>query len=179
MLERSTTCLKPGRRSGFTLLELMVTVAVIGILAIVAMPGVTAMVNHSRLSGQTEELVSSLQLARAEAIRRNVRVTICPSTNGSTCTASTAWTSWIVHGMDNTAAPPVDDIIRNSAAATGVQVSGPAAGIAFKPSGLIDTQQALNVCMPTAYPAQNQRVLNVMISGVVSVSKANGNGACP
>jgi type IV fimbrial biogenesis protein FimT len=60
-----------------------------------------------------------------------------------------------------------------------MQVSGPAAGIVFKPSGLIDSQQVLNVCMPTTKPADNQRVINVMVSGVVSVSKANGSGACP
>ena len=168
-----------GRRrgQGFTLIELMVTVVVVGILAMVAAPVMTALVNNSRISGQTEELVTSLQLARGEAVRRNARVTICPSTDGSTCAASTSWARWIVHGMDTTAG--VDDVIRDSSAAGNVQVSGPAAGIVFKPSGLIDSQESLTVCMPTTKPNDNQRVLTVMISGVVSVSKVNGSGACP
>lgn len=168
---------KPVGQVGFTLIELMVAVVVIGVLAMVAAPAMTALVNGSRINGQTEELVTSLQLARGEAVRRNARVTVCPSTDGTTCAVSTSWARWIVHGTDTTAG--VDDVIRDSSASAGVQVSGPAAGIVFKPSGLIDSQQALNVCMPTIKPADNQRRLTVMISGVVSVTKASGSGACP
>lgn len=170
----------PGRIArGFTLVELMVTLAVIAILAVVAMPSMTAVINNSRLSGQAEELVASIQLARAEAVRRNARVTICPSTNGTTCASSTAWSSWIIHGMDNTASPPVDEVIRGSSANAGIQISGPVGGIVFRPSGLVDSQASITACMPTSQPAQNQRVLTVMISGVVSTSKADGGGACP
>ena len=128
------------------------------------------MINNSRISGQTEELVSSLQLARAEAIRRNARVTVCSSTDGSSCASATAWASWIVHGLDNTASPPVDDVIRSNTTSGSLQLSGPAAGIVFKPSGLIDSQQQLEVTM-----SDLKRCLLVRISGVVSVSKE----ACP
>ncbi|MCR6495833.1 GspH/FimT family pseudopilin [Thermomonas sp. S9] len=169
--------LAPAAARGFTLVELMVTVSVIAILAVVAVPGMTALINSSRLNGQSEEMLSSLQLARAEAVRRNARVTVCPSTDGSTCTSSTSWTQWIVRGRDNVTA--TDDVIRSNRASGGVQISGPAAGIVFKPSGLIDAQQVVTVCMPTSNPSQNQRVLTVMISGVVSSSKVNGGGACP
>jgi type IV fimbrial biogenesis protein FimT len=60
-----------------------------------------------------------------------------------------------------------------------VQISGPAAGIVFRPSGLIDTQQTVTVCMPTTSPNQNQRVLTVMVSGVVTTTKVDGGGTCP
>lgn len=166
MSQRRSICPKPGA-NGFTLVELMITVAVIALLAVVAAPAMNGLVNNSRAVGQAEELVASLQLARAEAVRRNARVTICPSTDGSTCASSTTWTRWIVHGMDNTAATPVDDVIRDNTSSGSVQVSGPAAGIVFRPSGLIDTAQKLEVSM-----SDKKRCLTVMISGVVSVSKA-------
>lgn len=153
-------------QGGFTLVELMVVVAVIAVLAVIAAPGMTALINNSRVAGQTEELVASMQLARAEAVRRNARVTICPSTNGTSCSPTTAWASWIVHGMDNTVSPPVDDVIRNNVANGSVQVSGPAAGIVFKPSGMIGSSQQLEVTK-----SGNTRCLTVLVSGLVSVKK--------
>lgn len=158
-----------GRHAGFTLVELMVVVAVVGILAIVAMPAMTDLINNSRATGQTEELVASLQLARAEAVRRNARVTVCAGTGG-VCSGSTSWAQLTVFGLDNTVSPAVSDVIRDNAASGTVQVSGPATGIVFKPSGRIETSQQLVVTM-----AAQKRYLCVLISGVVSVSKS----ACP
>src|SRR3546814_5733797 len=71
---------RPGQ--GFTLIELMVTVAVLGILAAVAAPSMIAFVNANRLNGTTGEMTASLQLARSAAIRRNARVTVCGSADG-------------------------------------------------------------------------------------------------
>ena len=62
---------------GFTLVELMAVMVVIGVLATFAVPGITGMVNNSRLSGQASELAATLQLARSEAVRRNVPVEVC------------------------------------------------------------------------------------------------------
>ena len=168
MSQRQTTCRKPGASRGFTLVELMITVAVMVILAAIATPSMTAMLNNSRAAGQTEELVASLQLARAEAIRRNARVTVCAGTGG-VCNGSATWANWTIFGRDNTAATPTTDVIRDTNASDSVQVTGPAAGIVFKPSGLIDTQQTLQVVK-----AGQQRCIRVLISGVVTASK----GAC-
>ena len=169
MSQRQTTCRKPGASRGFTLVELMITVAVMVILAAIATPSMTAMLNNSRAAGQTEELVASLQLARAEAIRRNARVTVCAGT-GVVCNGSATWSNWTIFGRDKTADPAdPPDVIRDTNASGSVQVTGPAAGIVFKPSGLIDTQQTLQVVK-----AGQQRCIRVLISGVVTASK----GAC-
>jgi type IV fimbrial biogenesis protein FimT len=175
-IERSNQMRAPDQ-AGFTLVELMVVVAVVGILAIIATPSMSALVNANRLSGAAGELTSALQVARSEAIRRNARVTVCASTNGTTCTNSTAWTRWIVHGNDN--ATSTDEVIRDDAPAGSVRVSGPAAGIVFRPSGLIDAQATVTACLPVTQPAENRRVVTVMISGIVSSSNYNGGGTCP
>ena len=166
MSQRRITFRKPGSSHGFTLVELMVTVSVMVILAAIAMPSMTTMVNNGRVAGQTEELVSALQLARAEAIRRNARVTVCAGT-GIVCSGSTTWGNWTIFGRDKTSATPnVNENIRDTAPAGPVVVTGPAAGIVFKPSGMIDTQQILEVAH-----AGNKRCILVLISGVVTTSK--------
>lgn len=162
--ERQYQALHRNQR-GFTLVELMVTVAVIGILAVVAAPSMTDMVNNGRTTSQAEELVSSLQLARAEAVRRNARVTICAGAAGA-CNGSTSWGQWTMFGRDNTAAAVTTDVIRNTTLNSNVQVTGPAAGIVFKSSGRIDATQQLQVSMST-----QKRCLTVLISGVVAVTK--------
>lgn len=166
-----------GPHRGFTVIELMVTVAVMAILAAIAAPSMTGLINSSRLSGQAGELTSALQLARSEAIRRNSQVTVCPSSDGTSCAASTAWTRWIVLGAANTLDGA--EVIRDNTAAASLQVSGPSAGIIFRPSGLIDAQQALTVCMPTTKPVENRQVITVMISGSTNIAKVNGGGSCP
>jgi type IV fimbrial biogenesis protein FimT len=148
---------------------MMMAVSVIVILAAIATPSLTAVINNSRVSGQTEELVSSLQLARSEAIRRNARVTVCAGTSGA-CSGGTTWGNWTIFGRDNTAAVATTDVIRDTTSNASMQVTGPAAGIVFKPSGMIDTQQELEVTK-----SGNQRCVTVLISGVVTVAK----GACP
>jgi type IV fimbrial biogenesis protein FimT len=166
-IKRQNQMGQPGQ-TGFTLVELMVVVAVIAILAVIAAPGMTAMINNGRATGQAEELVTSMQLARAEAVRRNARVTICASTDGASCASTTTWSSWIIHGMDYTdPTSPVDDVIRNNTANGSVLVSGPAAGIVFKPSGMVDSSQNIEVTM-----SSEKRCITVLVSGLVSTTKA-------
>ena len=86
---------------GVTLVELMITIVILGILAAVGMPAMARFLNDTRVSGTTNEFVSALNLARMEAIKRGRLVTLCRSTNpevgAATCTSGSDWsTGWIV-----------------------------------------------------------------------------------
>lgn len=59
------------RQHGITLIELMVTIAVIAILATIAVPSFQEIVKRNQISAQTNELIALIHLARNEAIRRN------------------------------------------------------------------------------------------------------------
>lgn len=67
--------------NGFTLIELMITLVVVIILAAIAAPSFNAMIRENRLTTQANNLLGTLQLAKSEAIRRGVQVTMIPESN--------------------------------------------------------------------------------------------------
>lgn len=61
---------------GFTLIELMVTIVVAGVLLGIGVPGFVSIINNNRLTTSANELVATLNLARSEAVKRGVQVTV-------------------------------------------------------------------------------------------------------
>lgn len=65
---------------GFTLVELMVTIAIMGIMAAIAMPNLTSFINQSRINNRAEQIGNLFRYAKGEAIRMNIPVVICGDT---------------------------------------------------------------------------------------------------
>ncbi len=86
----------PPRTRGFTLIELIVTMTVAGILLGIAMPSFRSFMQNSRLATQANTLVYSLNLARSEAIRLDTQVEVCASADAATCSGATWANGWIV-----------------------------------------------------------------------------------
>jgi type IV fimbrial biogenesis protein FimT len=85
------------RIAGFTLYELMVTLAVASIVTTFAVPAFQGMVQNNRAVTHTNDLITALNLGRSEATRRSSGVELCASSNGATCNNSTDWSNgWIV-----------------------------------------------------------------------------------
>ena len=81
--------------AGFTLIELMITIAIIGIVALFGIPAFSDFILNNRIRGQTSDFVVQLTHARLEAMRTATRVTVCPGT-ASGC-AGTHWENgWVV-----------------------------------------------------------------------------------
>ena len=75
----------------FTLIELMVTLAIAAILMALAAPSFVSFIKNNRLTTTTNDLIGDLGLARSEAAKRGQRVTLCISTSGNSCTGGTDW----------------------------------------------------------------------------------------
>lgn len=85
------------KQEGFTLVELVVTLALAAILVALAMPDFGETLRSWRRDSATRALTSSLHLARTEAIKSSRRIMVCPSSNGTSCTATTEWRNgWMV-----------------------------------------------------------------------------------
>jgi type IV fimbrial biogenesis protein FimT len=90
------------RHGGFTLMELMITLALAGVLVALAVPSMREFARNSRLTSAANEMLHSLSLARTEAIKRQSgRVTVCATTdpNASDATLSCSYgamSGWIV-----------------------------------------------------------------------------------
>jgi type IV fimbrial biogenesis protein FimT len=73
------------RNSGFTVIELMVAVALLAVLLGIAAPSIRDVTMNARMTGQTNDLMTDLAIARSEAVKRGVRVALCTSSTGTAC----------------------------------------------------------------------------------------------
>lgn len=150
---------------GFTLIELLVVLAVGAILLTIAIPGYAFLVNSSRLATVTNDLVAALQLARSEAIKRGIRVTVCKTSNAMAatpvCDTTANWQQgWLVFVDGGTKGViDSDDVLlrvqdRVSPAAV-ITTSNFTSFVSYLPSGVSQApgglaNGALRVCVASA-----------------------------
>lgn len=179
-----------GRRlsRGFTLVEMAITVAVLAVLLGLSAPLFTAMINGNRLTGNANELVAAVLIARSEAIRGNVRTSLCQSADGASCSNASPWQGWIVFADangNNTAdageivragiiEAPVQVLSSASVTNAGTRITFRADGLAYAGNNLLEGN--LRVCLPVTNPALNVRDVNIAIGGRVAVRAPINNG---
>ena len=154
---------------GFTLIELIITLLIFAILITLAAPSFSRFLESNRLTGVANDLISDLNLARSESIKRAADVKVCQSSNGSSCTTSAvSWSSgWIVI-TDTT-------VIRaHEALPAGISVTASAHTITYQNQGQAATGAGL-------YTLCNSRLPRKVVIDVNSVGRYNVNqedGAC-
>lgn len=138
---------------GFTLLELMITVALMAIILGLAVPSFRDLIQNNRATTQANDLVSFLQLARSEALKIGQPVTICPANvTAETLACGSDWSlGWMVYRDANAAGSSssgVAEEIRASrppAAGLSLDWSGSRDFLRYLPDGRIDA-----VSMPSS-----------------------------
>lgn len=164
----------------FTLVEMMITIAVLAIVLGIGVPSMSAFIESNRLTSVTNDLLSSLQYARAEAIRQRSRVTICQrAANSDVCENNGSWTNgWLIYLDDNPAATPVANsegilrivsnlnannlIISGGAQATSyVSFSGNGGHVSWSGSPITLT---LNICSKSSVLNATNRARDILIN---------------
>jgi type IV fimbrial biogenesis protein FimT len=154
------------RQRGFSLIELMFTVTIFGLVLMLGLPSFSEWIQTQQLRAATEATLNGLQVARAEAIRRNLQVQIVFGPPG---------TSWTV--TEVLSAAPVQSRPAAEGSANAVLALTPvgATTVTFTPLGSVTTNAdasailtQLDITNPTGgncQPAGPMRCLRVLVTG--------------
>lgn len=173
------------RQRGFSLLELMVTITVAGILLAIAVPNFRDVIRRNQVSSASNELLAAMSYARTEAITRGQLVSICPSADGAACTAGgkAYEPGWLVYtypagaASANKAYVAADDVLlRATSSRPGVSIQeGSGAVITFGQQGQLRPNTPLAFVTCTRSGSSGTGESTTTVPGVGLVVNASGS----
>lgn len=171
-----------GRRissaQGFTLIELIVAMSIAAILLAIAVPSYSGSQLNSQLRASANDLVSSINLARSEAIKRGTTVTLCASSDGENC--SGAWhEGWLVL-READALHPEAVILQSVAgipAGFHLTESSGNATLLFQSTGVDTTAATFTLCRSSPRAGSQERIVSMDATGRAFV-KRTSTGVC-
>jgi len=178
---------RPWHRSprawGFTIIELMVVIGIVAVMMAIAVPSFRSISQGNRITSEVNTFVGDLQFARSEAIRRGSTVSICPSSDGSTCLTANTWHSgWIVFYdvNGNGTVQSGDTVMRRQATWVGTDTmaaSPSTLAVTFNRDGFANIATVTFVLHASPTDAQTTRCVELNTVGRQTVQKA-GVGSC-
>ncbi|WP_028456582.1 GspH/FimT family pseudopilin [Chitinilyticum litopenaei] len=150
------------RQRGMTLIEMMVTLSVLGLLAAIAIPSLRDWLRDARQATQSDLLVSSLATARLEAVKRRSTISICPASDADTasaCSSSDAdWSKgWLILGPN--------DVVQRVRVPAGVTIADAPDSLGFNATfGSAQAAATFTVCSKGG----RQHRIDVSLSGHIN-----------
>ncbi|MDY7547151.1 GspH/FimT family pseudopilin [Glaciimonas sp. Gout2] len=163
---------------GFTLVELMMTIVVFGILVAIALPSMRDFVDEQRVSTSVKEFIAANRLARSEAVKRGKRVTVCSSVNGdigsNVCALKTNWSSgWLT--MTNDSGGSGGEITaRRGAYPKQLLVEATVTALHYQDTGRIETKTGVSPFFLFSVDHKFVHKVCISINGHVQIHRQNG-----
>jgi len=168
--------------NGFTLIELMLAIAVAAVLFSLAAPSMHELLQRQRITATANELVAHINQARLHAVTRREIAVICPSLDRETCTGSNRWEDgWIVFRDPNRDGKPdgPGDVLRIGSGMENLLIdSAGRTRIRYQPSGAASgTNLTIKLC-DQRKPEQSRAVI-VSNPGRPRVADVPAHLSCP
>lgn len=174
------------KQAGFTLIELIVVMAIVGVVASLAYPSFQETIRLNRIQSQTTRLMSTLMVTRSEAAKTNKPATVCKSADGATCTDSGNWDQgWIVYRDSNAngdfdAGEPVirvENAVPDTVTVRALEATF-ADSVTYEPDGTVNglISQIFKICSGTS--TRGARQIAIDATGRPRVD-SNPGGSCP
>lgn len=121
---------------GFTLIELMVTIALLSILLTLGAPSFNSLIQNMNLTTQANQFVASVQLARSEAVRRNHNVLLSAQAGNAALHWESGWQVW--SDSNGNGRLDVGELIRQFGSLDDNRLIGDTAMLSFTSNGFLD-----------------------------------------
>lgn len=147
--------------AGFTLLEMMIVVAIMGVLAALAFPSFRYLTSTTKVKGASTELYLALIRARNEAVKRNRPVTL----TRSDANWQDGWRIIADTNNDGDFADADDRVVMETGAQARVTITSDEAGVVFLPSGRTQNSDTIKLTITSAESASTQRCVTADLTG--------------
>lgn len=158
-------------QTGYTLIELMVTIAILSIIIGVVMPGARGFINHSMLSKEVNELSALARLARFKAMEEQIEVVLCPTQDYSDCISNWTYAKMAFIDLNGDGDRDSDENLLGSTEKlrSSISVTAPNQSIIFDNRGGANITSTLIFCDETA---KANKAVGLIINGYGKIAVA-------
>ena len=163
--------MKINRMGAFTIVEFMVVLTIAAIFITLAVPSYYQMIQNNKVTTVANKLSASFNFARMEAVKRGVRVAVCPAGNSSftACGSNTQWSQgWIVFtdADSNNAIDSTQNLMKIAEApGGGVSIRSSSSVVSYDGTGFIPDGDVSFSVRASGCTGKNARVLTLSSSG--------------